>query len=192
MAPDDYASTPAIQDQLASLGQYLQRRADRDTLFNRTTLLWAATKVPGLLMPAQRDAIIDAAMSSQQNDGGWTMATLGSWKRLDGTPLDTASDGYATGLLTLTLQLSGSPRATAHVQRGLRWLADHQDPSTGMWRASSLNKQRDPSSDAGKFMSDAATAYAVLALTRAKYAEDCRSSGCPAVFRHHRVRSGRS
>src|SRR6185295_19517045 len=104
----------------------------------------------------------------QQDDGGWTMATLGSWKRVDNTVLDTASDGYATGLITLTLQSVGVAATDAHVSKGLAWLASHQDAATGMWPATSLNKQRDPASDAGKFMSDAATAYAALALTQAR------------------------
>src|SRR5206468_10723322 len=159
-----YASTTEIQDQLKALAEYLQRRIDHETLFNRATILWAAAKIPALLTSAQREAIVDAAMAAQQNDGGWALATLGAWKWVDGTPLDTASDGYATGLVTLALQQSGRARAAAAIARGVEWLQHHQDPSTGMWHAASLNKQRDPATDIGKFMSDAATAYAVLAL----------------------------
>jgi squalene-hopene/tetraprenyl-beta-curcumene cyclase len=152
MAPGNYASAPDVQDQVKALREYLQRRVDAETLFNRVTVLWASTKMAGLLTPAQRDAIVDAAIAAGQSDGGWTLSGLGTWKRMDGTPLETAS---------------GSPRAAAAVNRGRQWLTAHQDPASGMWRTASLNKQRDPATDIGKFMSDAATAYAVLALTDA-------------------------
>ncbi|MCH7531234.1 MAG: squalene--hopene cyclase [Gemmatimonadetes bacterium] len=49
----------------------------------------------------------------------------------------------------------------------LAWLVQHQDPISGRWPASSLNKERDPESDGGRFMADAATGFAVLALTQA-------------------------
>jgi squalene-hopene/tetraprenyl-beta-curcumene cyclase len=121
----------------------------------------------GILTPDDQRAIVDDLLRVQQDDGGWRMASLGSWKRVDNTPLDVRSDGYATGLAAYVLQGARDPRAKAHVTRALAWLVKHQDPATGVWFATSLNKQRDPASDAGRFMNDAATAYAVLALTSA-------------------------
>jgi squalene-hopene/tetraprenyl-beta-curcumene cyclase len=167
-APGGYASSPEIQDQMKLLREYLQKGAEKQTLFNRLMVLWASAKLPGLLTTAERQSIVDAANAKQQDDGGWTMATLGSWKRVDSTALDTASDGYATGLVTLALQQAGVAATDARVSRGLAWLAAHQDATSGMWWTASLNKQRDPASDAGKFMTDAATAYAVLALTQGR------------------------
>jgi squalene-hopene/tetraprenyl-beta-curcumene cyclase len=164
-APGGYASTPDIQERLTSLEDYLRRGADSVHLLNRVMVLWASGQLPSLLTSAQRQSIIDAAAAQQQNDGGWSTATLGPWKRADGTPLEAKSDGYATGLVLLALQRAGVARTDARVAKGLEWLVRHQDSATGMWAASSLNKARDPATDVGKFMSDAATAYSVMALT---------------------------
>ena len=90
---------------------------------------------------------------------------IGAWMRRDGTPLETQSDGYATGVIAFVLQQAGLPRDNAPVKRALSWLVQNQNKAEGFWPAWSLNKQRDPASDPARFMSDAATAYAVLALT---------------------------
>jgi squalene-hopene/tetraprenyl-beta-curcumene cyclase len=164
-APGNYAANPEIQDQVKLLREYLQKGAGTEHLFNRAMVLWASSKLPDLLSPMDRQAIVDAALAKQHGDGGWSMSDLGPWKRGDSTPLDTSSDGYATGLIALALRSGGGlPRSEAHVSKALLWLSEHHDHATGMWSASSLNKQRDPATEIGKFMSDAATAYAVLAL----------------------------
>jgi squalene-hopene/tetraprenyl-beta-curcumene cyclase len=168
-APGGYASIPERQSEIKLLREYLQRGADTVSLFNRMMGLWASAQLSSVLTPAQRQASIDAVFAKQQADGGWSFASLGSWKtRGDGSALDERSDGYATGLAVLVLQLAGVPTADPHVRNGLGWLTQHQDPRTGMWFTPSLNKTRDVATDAGKFMSDAATGYAILALMQAR------------------------
>lgn len=164
MAPNGYASSADIQDNLKLLRGYLAKQFDRQPTFNRLMLLWASANLTGLLTPEQRDGIVAEAFTRQQHDGGWNLSSLGPWQRTDGSALDTKSDGYATGLAIFALQQAGVPSTDPRVAKGLRWLVQHQDPATGQWSASSLNKQRDPQSDAGRFMNDAATAFAALAL----------------------------
>ena len=168
-APGGYRFDPAIQDRLRLLGDYLVRELDSQVLIDRVMLLWASVRVPGLLTPAQRQSIIDEALRKQQADGGFSLsAFVGSWKRKDGTPLETRSDGYATGLVTLALLEAGLPPSDARLNRSLAWLSLNQEKTDGRWLAYSLNEQRDLASDIGRFMSDAATAYAVLALEHGK------------------------
>ena len=52
-----------------------------------------------------------------------------------------------------------------HLKRAVSWLMLNQNEPRGLWLSYSLNKRRNPSSDTALFMNDAATAYAVLALT---------------------------
>lgn len=143
---------------------YLKDRLPRQNLHNQIWGLWAAAKVEGILNRAEQKKLVDQMLDRQQNDGGWSLASLGKWVRSDGTAQEAASDGYATGLVLHVLQTAGVSKADGKVAKGLDWLK-HNQSATGAWRAVSVNKKRDPASHSGKFMSDAATAYAVLALS---------------------------
>jgi len=165
-APEGYAASPAIADNVKLMREYFKRETEKQNLFNRVMGLWASTKVENLLTREQQQAIVSDASQKQQPDGGWNTASLGAYQRVDNTALDTKSDGYATGLVTLALQAAGVPASDPRVAKGLAWLRANQNHETGQWTAVSLNKNRDPKSEIGLFMSDAATAYAVLALTQ--------------------------
>ena len=167
-APSAYATNPDIQPALGLLGDFLRRGVDTTHLLNRLMIAWASGRVPGIITPEQQRAIVELAFAKQHDDGGWSSASLGPWKRRDNTPLDEASDGYATGLAVLALRAAGIPDSNAQMSRALTWLGQHQEVASGRWPAWSLNKARDPASDIGKFMSDAATAYAVMALLPAR------------------------
>lgn len=163
-APDGYAASPDVQEKLGELRRYFQRELDSKSTLNQLMALWASGAVPDLLTPQQRSAVVERTFGLQQPDGGWRTASLGGYARLDGTTIDGASDGYGTALATLALQSAGVAASDGRVARGLAWLRSHQ-ASTGQWLATSPNKDRDPASEPAKFMSDAATGMAVLALT---------------------------
>lgn len=167
-APDAYAAAPEIQENLTALRGYFTREHGKVALLNQLMALWASGRMPELLTSAQRQSTIDAAFALQQPDGGWSTASLGTYKRVDDTPNDTRTDGYATALATLALQETGVPATDPRIAKGLEWLRRNQDRATGRWIAVSLNKQREPATEPSKFMSDAATAYAVMALTYRK------------------------
>jgi hypothetical protein len=169
MAPESYRSTPDVQNHIQALREFLVKNGDTQTLMDRVILLWASTKLPDLLSPAAQKSVIEEALGKQQADGGFSLtAFVGGWKRHDDTPLETKSDGYATGVVAYVLREAGVARSEPHMQRALAWLEHNQEKSDGRWVAYSLNKQRVLDSDVGRFMSDAATAYAVLALTDSK------------------------
>jgi squalene-hopene/tetraprenyl-beta-curcumene cyclase len=183
MAPENYRSSAAIHDNLELLRAYLDREYSRQPLSNRVVVLWASTKLPGLLDQERARTLVREILAAQRPDGGWSLAALArspgtsalrSYVRSllshDGTPHETSSDGYATGLVTFVLMQTGTPQRNFQLQEGLCWLVRNQDRAEGSWPASSLNAHRDPSSDVGRFMTDAATAYAVLALTEANRA----------------------
>ncbi len=163
-APGGYSRDPAIAPNLAELRSYLHSQYDAQPLLNKIVVLWASAHLPDLLTGEQREQLIGEIDQLQREDGGWSLADLGTWHRVDNTALVTRSDGYATGLIVLTLEENRSRNAAAAIDRGRGWLIANQDKSTGAWPGWSLNKDRDPKSAAGPFMSDAATAYAVLAL----------------------------
>lgn len=168
-APGDYKSEPAIQPGIKRMEDWLRKGMDAQTPIDRVALLWASAKLPGLLTEDQQKLIIEQTLAKQQADGGFSISSLvGAWKRKDNTPLDTASDGYATGLVAFALEKIAAPQAQENLNRALAWLSHNQNPADGRWPASSLNKKRELESDPGRFMSDAATAYAVMALESAR------------------------
>ncbi|MFN7977360.1 MAG: hypothetical protein U0P30_04435 [Vicinamibacterales bacterium] len=173
---------------LARLRAYLHDQLPSQRRFNKAWALMAAAYLPDLLTAAERTAIVNELTGAQRADGGWSLVDLGAWRwskpdapAAPGTTdaaLLSASDGYATGLVVHALRTSGQPLSTPAVATGLAWLRAHQqaeragDPAWAPWRAYSLNFDREHGGDKGEpwrrmFMSDMATAFAVLALNGA-------------------------
>jgi squalene-hopene/tetraprenyl-beta-curcumene cyclase len=170
--PASYANDADVGGHMARLRQYLMQNYDQQPILNQLYVLWASGQAPGgLLSDAQRKELIAKVSALQRQDGGWSLPSLDQPKTLKKAAFDLfkrannveKSDGVATGLVVLAAEKAGVPADDPMLKRGLAWLESHQYQG-GDWWASSMNGFRDPSSDVGRFMSDAATGYALLAL----------------------------
>jgi squalene-hopene/tetraprenyl-beta-curcumene cyclase len=158
VAPDGYAETEAAKAGLAKLRDYFRRHPAPD-LHHRSWLLWASLKLDGLMTAEERATVLKELVARQRPDGGWSLPSLGAWKRRDGSPNDpnSPSDGYATGLVVYLLRQTGMPTTAEPVQRGVAWLKTNQRAS-GQWFTRSLNNDR------AHYITHAGTAFAVMAL----------------------------
>jgi squalene-hopene/tetraprenyl-beta-curcumene cyclase len=164
IAPANYQARPEIRENVAALVSYLRSAPQAQPLHNRLILLWASAKLNHLLPPPEQQVVLEDVWKKQNADGGWTLESLGPWrKHADALPAS-GSNSYATGLVAFTLQQAGVRRSDERMSRALAWLEAHQDPQSGYWTAESMNKRHEAGSMPAQFMRDAATGFATLAL----------------------------
>jgi squalene-hopene/tetraprenyl-beta-curcumene cyclase len=162
--PSEYRDRTDVRDHLHPLTEYMQREQQAQPLHNRLTWLWASSKFPSATAESARQSIIRQILQKQQADGGWTIDSLGPWRPHAQAPPSAGSNSYATGFVAFVLQQSGVGRSHPALSRALEWLRSHQDQQFGYWPADSMNKRYPTGSMPARFMQDAATAFAALAL----------------------------
>jgi squalene-hopene/tetraprenyl-beta-curcumene cyclase len=191
VAPDvATASGAAVPAGVGRLRAYLRDHFAAQSLYNRTFALLASAGFKDLLTGAQRDTLIAELVRRQRDEGGWSLEGMGPWRwsktdppfapqgTLDASLLE-QSDGFGTGLIVYTLMRAGLHADHPAVAAGVRWLKTHQqeirvdEQTWSAWRSYSLNVDREHGGPSGEpwrrlFMSDAASAFAVLALVEAE------------------------
>lgn len=161
IAPDDYAKTPQSVAGLDKMRTYFNNNPPL-SLHHRAMLAWISVRINGIATEQQRQDTLAELLALQRDDGGWSTAGfLTDWKGLagdDGEPLKTkASDGYGTGLVIVIARELGVPANDPRLQKGIQWIHANQRES-GKWFTES------PVCDAGNLISNAGSAFVVLAL----------------------------
>ncbi|HEY9463906.1 MAG TPA: hypothetical protein VIR54_12490 [Vicinamibacterales bacterium] len=161
--PAEYRNTSNVRDKAAALNAYLTESIQSRRLHDRLALLLTRSFIADSL----RQSITTDAFSRQQPDGGWTIESLGPWMTHPDAPSSSGTNAYATAFTTVALLRGGVPASDPKLAKALSWLQTHQDPTTGTWAAVSMNKRYPEGSMESRFMQDAATAFASLALIEA-------------------------
>jgi squalene-hopene/tetraprenyl-beta-curcumene cyclase len=143
---------------------YLHREQASQPLHNRLMLLWASTVFPDVLPVAERRALVEEVWKKQQADGSWTIDSLGPFPAHPKAPRTEGGSAYATAFTAYVMQQAGGDSSNPRLARAIAWLRTRQNPECGCWESVSMNEKYEPDSIPVKFMSDAATSYAVLVL----------------------------
>jgi squalene-hopene/tetraprenyl-beta-curcumene cyclase len=145
----------------AKLIGYLKSRATKMAFHDKVMVLWTSGSLPGLMDRAAADLVADELSAKQLADGGFSIGSFGKGARA--AAIANTSDGYATAFSVLALcKGTENGKDREDVKKGIRWLATHQD-ADGSWVGQSTNRDKKTNN---QFMREAATGYAVLALTQ--------------------------
>lgn len=136
--------------------------------YGRMLLLWASTRMEGLLEREQKEELIELVFSHQREDGGWSMRTFSTpeaWgggnraEKLRAEPefKTLPSDGHQTGLAVMVLRDAGIAAEDPRIQKAVKWILANQRES-GRWWTRSLN------TDSYHFITYSGTMYPLLAL----------------------------
>ena len=159
MAPEEYKKQEAAAKGLAKIRTWLASHPAPD-LHHRAMLLWTSTKIDGILTDENKRLARVTIRDAQAADGSWNLPSLGRYVRRDGSANDPKGpgDGYATGLCAYILRESGVASDDPALKKAVAWLLANQRES-GRWFTRSV------SNDKAHYITNAGSAYAVLALS---------------------------
>jgi len=136
--------------------------------YARVWLLWAGSRLDGILDDNRQERLIQMIWDHQRRDGGWSLRSFaaphewGNGNREEKITSDRdfympSSDGHMTGLALIALREAGVSAIDPRIQKAISWIDSNQRVS-GRWWTSSLN------SEGLHLITYSATAYALLSL----------------------------
>ena len=156
--PENYAASRNAATGYKKLLSWLKKNRPK-LAHQKGMMLWLSQVTPDAVSSEDKLNWQKDLLALQQADGGWGIATLGDWKRADGTEqIRNRSDGYGTGFVVFALRKSGLAPDHPAIRRGVLWLKANQRESGRWFTRSTYN-------DKHHFITHAGTTFALLALT---------------------------
>ncbi|MCH2134571.1 MAG: hypothetical protein MK116_12575 [Phycisphaerales bacterium] len=155
-APGEYRKQAHVATAQRRLVTWLQANPP-GTLHQKGMMLWADAENGLELQSQEREQWISEIRSTQREDGGWCMASLGTWPRHDGSPQLEESEAYPTAFCLWVLSRCGVGNDDPDTRKAVSWLQANQRNS-GRWFSRSQRR------DTRHYLSNAATNMATMAL----------------------------